>query len=330
MLDVLLKIFPIGAAEKMSVISPLIPYYHMISDERLSHVCHLYPYKNLSQFIGDIEFLVSRYEPISLQDLSDHVKHGRKLKNGSFLLTFDDGFSQNYSTVAPILLKKGIPAVFFLSTDFIDNRALCYKNKASIIIDYLSSHGECLLHAKQELPFFRDTPLQDMPKIILSIKYKNRNILDKLAETWGIDFDEYLIKNQPYLSSEQIRRMIEMGFCFGAHSIDHPLYAELSLEEQLTQTIGSLQFMKKNFDLSYSVFAFPHNDSSVSNKFFCIIEKYADLTFGTSGIKTDSAPMNVQRINFEKTLEPAKKILIRAFIKKRLYKLLGRADITRV
>lgn len=328
-IDTLIEKLPISLVDKFSYIAPLIPYYHMVSNERIIHICHLYSYKNEKQFTNDIEFLCSRYQPISLVDLIDHVRHGKKLKKGSYLLTFDDGYSQMYSVVAPILTTKGIPAVFFLNTDFIDNKALCYKNKASIIIDSIISNENIFHNIREPPPIFQNVPFREVPKRILSIGYKKKKVLDDIAELFGIYFNDYLIKNQPYLSSFQIRRMIEMGFYFGAHSKDHPLYADLSLEDQLNQTIGSLQFIKEEFKLPYSVFAFPHKDYSVTNEFFHTIENYADLTFGTGGIKIDSVATNLQRIDFEITLEPAKSILTRQFIKKRIYLWLQKARIKR-
>lgn len=329
-INMLSTLMPIAMAEKISCISPLIPYYHLVSDERVIHVCHLYRYKNRIQFSRDVDFLCGRYDPLSIHDLVDFVKHGKKLKKESFLLTFDDGFSQNYSIVAPILFKKGIPALFFLSTDFIDNKALCYRSKASILIDFLLSN-ECFFHKiKQSMPHILDVSFQDMPERILSIRYNDQMVIERLANLCGINYAEYLQSNQPYLSSWQIRKMIEMGFFFGAHSLDHPLYADLSLEQQLNQTRGSLEFIKREFDLPYSLFAFPHNDTHISKEYFIRIKKYTDLTFGAAGFKIDSVTTNLQRINFEKTLEPAKKILKHELIKKRIYQALKRAEIVRV
>jgi len=329
-INILSNLMPISLAEMISSLSPLIPYYHLVSDERVIHVCHLYQYKNSAQFSQDVDLLCDRYNPLSIQDLVDTVKHGKELKRESFILTFDDGFSQNYSVVAPILIRKGIPAIFFLNTDFIDNKALSYKNKASILIDFLLSNESFFYKIKQSNLHMLDVPFADMPKSILSIRYNERGVLERLAKSCGIDYGEYLQKNQPYLDRAQIRKMIGMGFYFGAHSMDHPLYAELNLEKQLSQTIGSLELMKREFDLPYSLFAFPHNDTLVGKEFFNKIRNYADLTFGTAGFKIDSIAMNLQRINFEKTLEPAKKILKREHIKKIIYRALRRERIVRV
>jgi len=325
----LIQITPIWLVDKFSDLTPLIPYYHMVSNERIIHVCHLYPYKNEKQFIDDIDFLCSRYQPISLVDIIDHIKHGKKLKKMSFLLTFDDGYSQMYSVVAPILAKKGIPAVFFLNTGFIDNKALSYKNKASIIVEHIINDETSFNKIKHQLFYFFNVPLNELTNYILSIKYKEAGILDFIAELCGISFADYLKLNRPYLNGAQIRKMIDMGFYFGAHSKDHPLYADLSLEGQLNQTIESLRFITKEFELPYSIFAFPHHDLSVTKEFFLEIENQTDLTFGTGPIKTDSVTTNLHRINFEKTLEPAGTNLKRSFIEKEIYRLLKIAIIER-
>jgi len=328
-IDIFIDSIPISVIQNFFSISLLIPYYHMVSNERIAHVCHLSSYKNEKQFVDDMDFFCSRYHPISLFDLVDHVKHGKILKNNSFILTFDDGYSQMYSTVAPLLIKKGIPAVFFLNTEFIDNRALCYKNKASIIIVFIINsvnHGDRL---KQKLNSFFDGPFYEIKNRILSINYREASVLDEIGSLLGICFNDYLEKNQPYLSRVQIRKMIDMGFYFGAHSKDHPLYSDLSLNDQIDQTIGSMQFMKKEFNLPYSVFAFPHHDRSVTKEYFEMIENSIDLTFGTGGIMTDSVTSNLQRINFENTPKSAKYILARQWIKRQIYRWLHKAEIHR-
>lgn len=48
-----------------------------------------------------------------------------------------------------------------------------------------------------------------------------------------------------------------MGFNFGAHSLDHANFDELSLEEQIYQAKTSIDFIKKVFNIDYSIFAFP-------------------------------------------------------------------------
>lgn len=309
----------IKLAELISDITPLIPYYHVVSDEKLAHISHIHPYKSERQFINDIDFLCKRYQPITLGDLIDFARHGKKLKKGSFIITFDDGYSQIYSVVAPILFKKGVPAIFFLASDFIDNKNLGYRNKASVIIEYLNKNHDISPEIEKSILRLLNVPFGQLAARLLAMKYKEANVLDEIAVLIGIDFIKYLQHECPYLTSSQVRQLIKMGFYFGAHSMDHPFFPDLSLQDQLKQTKGSLQSIKNDFGLVYSLFAFPHSDYSIEEEFFHNIENVIDISFGTCGIKRDPVATNLQRINFERTLSPASHILARQLIKKIIY-----------
>jgi peptidoglycan/xylan/chitin deacetylase (PgdA/CDA1 family) len=132
-----------------------------------------------------------------------------------------------------------------------------------------------------------------------------------------------LSKNKPYLTTEQIKRLIDSGFTIGAHSIDHPLYANLTLEEQLHQTSESTIFVREKFNLNYSVFAFPHSDYGVSKKYYSQIKKsgLVDISFGTSGMIEDIIPNSFQRFSLEKPLLPAENIIALQYAK-RLWRIL--------
>jgi peptidoglycan/xylan/chitin deacetylase (PgdA/CDA1 family) len=110
-----------------------------------------------------------------------------------------------------------------------------------------------------------------------------------------------------------------MGFYIGAHSVDHAPFWDLPKEDQRSQTIDSLRFIKDSFGLTYSLFAFPHSDLLMSEEFFHSIEDVVDLTFGTCGIKKDPIASNLQRINFERTLREASAIVARQLLKKAVY-----------
>jgi peptidoglycan/xylan/chitin deacetylase (PgdA/CDA1 family) len=313
----------ISLAEKVTGITPLIPYYHTVSDERLVHICHVHPYKNERQFSDDVDFLCKRYQSLSLGDLIDFAKHGKKLKKGSFIITFDDGYSQVRSVVAPILFKKGIPAIFFLTADFVDNKNLSYINKASVIVEHLIQNEKSLGHREQALSKMLNVASRRLKERIMTIKYHEAKVLDEVARLIGIDFEDYLANEQPYLTSPQIRELIEMGFSIGAHSLDHPYFQDLPLQDQVRQTEGSLRDLKNRFGLDYSLFAFPHSDYSIGIEFFRQVEKILDLSFGTSGIQKDPVATNLQRINFEKSLRPAAHIVARQLAKKIVY---GRSE----
>jgi hypothetical protein len=229
--------------------------------------------------------------------------------------------------VAPILTKKGIAAIFFLSTPFIDNRALCYQHKASLLLERirkgisLGTEKEIKrLFAKMGLSFFRPS------EGILGVDYLRREILDRIAELLMVDFQGYLDEKQPYLTSGQVKKLIDQGFSIGAHSIDHPHYVSLSLEEQLEQTFVSVRQIREKFDLDYGAFAFPHNDDGVSQEFFKEVHASAliDITFGTGGLVNGNLWRHRQRVSLEKPLLPARQIIAWQYVRKLYGKMKGK------
>lgn len=323
---------PFHILQKLTRINLILPFYHMVSNEELFHLKHLKRYKNVKQFEDDINFLLGRYVPISLFDITDFLKKNRSLPDRAFLLTFDDGLKEMHDVVAPILLKKGVPATFFLNTDFIDNRRMFYLHKASILEEYFQKTRNSRLSEKiKELLLRYDIRTNNAKSGILSANYQQRGVIDEIAQLMNVDFDEYLSINKPYLTSAQIEKLIRDGFAIGAHSIDHPLYSSLDLKEQLYQTVESVKCIKERFGLNYGAFAFPHDDVNVSKKFYneLYTSGLVDVSFGTGGMIEDVIPNNIQRINFEKPLMPAETILALAFTRRLFNMMKGKRYFTR-
>jgi peptidoglycan/xylan/chitin deacetylase (PgdA/CDA1 family) len=292
----------------------------------------LYRHKSVSSFKTDLDILLKHFTPIGLLDFLDHVKRGRRLPERAFLLTFDDGFREMSDTVAPVLAAKGISATFFLNSAFIDNRQMCYLNKASLVVEALQQRRSRSL-AEKVVRFLRSRgiPCDRAESGTLSITYQQRAVVDELAEIVELDFDEYLAKFQPYLTADQTKALIQRGFTFGAHSVDHPRYSALSLNAQLAQTTESLRRVQEAFQLTYGAFAFPHSDDKVSREFFDTLGRSGllDVSFGTAGMVSDSAPNHFQRFSLESPAETADRIIAFQLFRRLSRKMTGSATIAR-
>lgn len=64
----------------------------------------------------------SGYNAVSLPDLHGYVSGSRSLPPRSLVLTFDDGYLDNWVFAFPVLQKYGFKATIFVSTDFVDPR----------------------------------------------------------------------------------------------------------------------------------------------------------------------------------------------------------------
>ena len=268
-----------------------MPFYHLVSDEIPVYVKHLYKPKTIAQFKADLAVLLNYYKPISLQEVIAIQSGKKQLTAPSFHLSFDDGLANFYNIIAPILLEKNIPATVFLNTNFVDNKDLFYRYKASLLVE----------ESKKKQDF-------------LNLNYNNSYLLDEEATKLNLDFNQFLNREKPYLSLQQIKELQKKGFTFGAHSVDHPKYQDLEINQQIKQTLDSLQWIKDNLQQEFAVFSFPFYDEGISKDFFNSISKKTDLTFGTYGFHKDQIPTNLQRLDMEKTTN-TKLFLLKEYLK---------------
>lgn len=296
---------PLSALISKSRENLFLPFYHIISDQAIPHIEELYSIRNTKTFKQDLSFLTTHYTSTSAQELYKKVKNKEFFDQPSFHLTFDDGLKEMLTVVAPILYQQGIHATFFINSAFVDNKDLFYRYKASLLIHHFNNHPPTATTRKEILALFsaQEIKKETLNACLLAVDYKRKHVLDRIAVIAGFDFSDYLKVNQPYLTTNDIAELQKMGFSIGAHSVDHPYYKELTLEEQLHQTKESLNFIKTTFNIPYSYFSFPFSDEKVSKAFFDEIytstPPLADLTFGISGLKKDSYPNHLHRFPME-------------------------------
>lgn len=266
------------------------PFYHVVSNEKLPHILN-YDYRNTAQFEKELDFYLKYFKPVSLSELMTEKKSDRKI----FHLSFDDGLKECAEIIAPVLLKKGIPASFFVNPGFVDNHRLFHKYKASLILGKLKESPD--LKAEQIL---REQNLNG--EQILKASILQENILDEIAVLLGINFDEFLAKQKPYLSTAQILKLKEQGFSIGAHSFYHSEFWKISEEEQFKEIKSSMKWLLEKINPKIKAFSFPFTDSGVSLNVMKALKKenICDITFGTAGIKYDELEWHFQRYPVEK------------------------------
>jgi peptidoglycan/xylan/chitin deacetylase (PgdA/CDA1 family) len=323
-----LDILPVRILKKVSGARIILPVYHTVTDKRLPHVINLFRYRSIDQFEKDLDFFQKNFTPVSLSDVVDQLRGSCRIPVNSFLLSFDDGYKEIYEVIAPILKRRSIPAVFFITNAFVDNKQLFYRNKASLIIEKLNPIANKKI-VKELEDFFRlNIDLNNLKSEILKIDYGNKDLLDRIAEIVGVDFDAFLKKERPYMTMVEIKELVDQGFDVGSHSIDHPLFRNIDLEEQIMQVKSSIELLKEHLVLKVNAFAFPYNDQNVKKSFFeqSHLSGLIDVSFGLSDFREGNFPNNLQRQAMERNGSSAEDIYRSLFIKQALI----RANLTQI
>jgi peptidoglycan/xylan/chitin deacetylase (PgdA/CDA1 family) len=301
------QLLPIKMLQNRNAGGLLLPYHHLVSDKEVPHIKHLYPFKGIQAFEQDLDYLLKHFVPVTLQDVIASLKSGEALPARSFLLTFDDGLREVTENIAPLLIRKGVPAAFFLNSAFIDNKTLFYKFKISLIIESLKTgtHSAATLAKLAETLGVPGT--DGLISALKSITYTNKELAETAGGILGLSFEDYLRQQRPFMTLEETGALVKQGFAIGGHSVDHPYYRQLTLEEQLAQTRDSVNFLTERFDLPYRAFAFPHSDAGISRTFFETIlnnKDSLDVIFGTANQKQDIFPRILHRFNCERPAIP--------------------------
>ncbi len=123
-------------------------YYHRVTD-----ICHDGMTTGRSLFENQIRFLKKHYRIISAGDLLDIVE-GRNhdfIGKKCCLITFDDGYRDNFTNGLPILVRYGCPGLFFISTGMIGNdRQFPHDQTVQPRLSFAKMSWEQLRQAKKQ------------------------------------------------------------------------------------------------------------------------------------------------------------------------------------
>ena len=116
---------PLQQSQKQHLKEIPILYYHSIEKEAGNEL--RIP---AEEFESHLKFLhQAGYQSITLHELYQHFYEGRELPQKPFVLTFDDGYSDNYSNAFRIAGKYGFTGTIFMVTGWIDGEGYLTKEQ---------------------------------------------------------------------------------------------------------------------------------------------------------------------------------------------------------
>ena len=267
-------------------------FYHLVAEKAVPHTQHLFPHRPMEVFEQDLIYIKKKFQVVSYEELASALASQNRLPPKAAFLSFDDGFSECFSAVRPLLLKHNLPCTFFVATDLMDNRKMDYLHQVSLCIAAISSlePGE-LAHILSAMRESLEVNLDSPASFIRWIKKVNNNeYVTKICEMLGIDVENYLRTQKPYLSSEQIRQMAAEGFTIGAHSQSHRKLGHLSQEEIEKEIINSCQVIRDLTNKEPVPFAFPYSAMGIERDYLGALLKRTPLVgllFDTKGLSLD-------------------------------------------
>jgi peptidoglycan/xylan/chitin deacetylase (PgdA/CDA1 family) len=321
-----LQVAPLVLWRKLLPKTDLGICYHLVSDGRVRHLRH-YRFLDTETFESDLNYLDGHFEFVTYEELARRRSSLALERRNSLILTFDDGFAECATVVAPLLRRRGLRCVFFVVTDLIDNQVLFRESAASLCIgsilqmpfDQVESITtelglEALLRANPSnslseptatLPFGLadlddnlDRRLVPLLRWLLQLPASEQPLVERLLARLGIDSRGYLQEVQPYLTRPQLRQLHADGFTIGAHSCSHRRLQDLPRADAEREIVESCRIVREITGQPSVPFAFPYFGGGLDRAWLAGVRAQHDfvgLFFDTDGVREDE-PFVVQRV----------------------------------
>jgi peptidoglycan/xylan/chitin deacetylase (PgdA/CDA1 family) len=234
----------------------LVLNYHRIGDGTASPYDRELWSATVDAFDAQVGFLSRQCDVISPGDLDAALaaRSGRHV-----LITFDDGYLDNYQLAFPVLRRHGVPATFFIATGFIDRPSIPWwdeiawllRNTARTRLPLAPWFGKPLDVGHRRTPAIR--------KVLA--KYKSlpaddaARLLAGLREAAGVAHPEDAPGH--WMDWSMIREMADAGMTIGGHTVHHPVLSRLTQARQRDEIEGCAARILAETGRRMEYFAYP-------------------------------------------------------------------------
>ncbi|MDN5294403.1 MAG: hypothetical protein PWQ31_1708 [Eubacteriales bacterium] len=192
---------------------PILMYHKVNSDRRSGGLGLRVPVEEFEWQMGYLKR--AGYTTITLQDLYDYLTTGKKLPPRPVVITFDDGYLDNYENAYPIMKKHGFCATIFVVAERVGginswdvqrgypaNRLMTWEQLKELERNGFDIQAHTLTH-----PHLTRIPLPEAEKEIGGCKRELEKRLGKKVNFFAYPYGEYnraikdLVRKEGYLAA---------------------------------------------------------------------------------------------------------------------------------
>jgi peptidoglycan/xylan/chitin deacetylase (PgdA/CDA1 family) len=265
-------------------------------------------------FQRQMHYLSRKYHPISLSKFVELLIEQKRPPKYSVVITFDDGFKNNYTIAYPILQKTQTPFAIFLTTGFIGSKnqmlwtqkikwMIYHTCKKSISFKMGSSKISYSLKTPVEKEYATEKILSYLKSISVHLRQADVKLLeqalmdDKLANT--TDAEKY-----EFLNWENVGQMAKNGVEFGSHTINHSILTTLGTEDAFEEINKSKEQIEQVLQTKCTLFSYPNGTTKDFNESHKILLKEAGYSCALTQIPSLNDigvhPFELRRLNIDR------------------------------
>jgi peptidoglycan/xylan/chitin deacetylase (PgdA/CDA1 family) len=257
----------------------VILMYHSVLDFGEEERECLQPGLIVSQQVFDrqMSFLARNHNLLSLEQLIGILKNNKPIPKRTVVITFDDGWRDNYLYAYPILKKHKVPATIFLSTDFVDTHKMFWflqvklllaegnfpLRKLAGVLKKVKEENKTSLSAQSLNSLDIDSIGGDADNFIEKMKRLDfeviQEIIDDMITEGGVLSDKWT-KKRWVLSWDEVMEMSQNNIDFGSHGCSHRILTTLNLDEVKQELIVSKKIIEEEIGKKVHLFSYPNGD----------------------------------------------------------------------
>jgi len=210
-------------------------------------------------FQGQMELLAREYHPVTLDSVARFVRSEQDLPQRSVVVTFDDGYTDNYEIAMPIMDQAGVPGAFYATVDCIENRRLPWPSRLRFAFftttkaEWRDEHGKIwsLKTAAERNACYLAMCDQVAPLAA--------GMQEELVTHIESDLDRAVPSEygQRMMNWDQLRRLMEAGHIVGSHTMTHPNLAFLGASDASWELVESKRQMESRLGRKIVHFSYP-------------------------------------------------------------------------
>ncbi len=271
------------------------------------------------RFDRQLSFIKRHFNIISSATLINIFENNLQPQSSSCLITFDDGWEDNYIYAFPILRKHSLPALIFTATDYLDSKELFWQEAMGHgirqLLDLNSDDSEKFL-TKHNLQYIihvsndkRADLIRDYVRELKSMTYAELDemLRDIITILGDIDYSDV----DSFMSSSQIKEMHKNGIEFGSHACSHKILTRLDDQVVKNELLQSKRHLHDMLSDEIDTIAYPNGDYNSHLGELTQAAGYR-IGFGTNHgyVSLSDDKLNLKRININDTTATNRPIML--------------------
>jgi peptidoglycan/xylan/chitin deacetylase (PgdA/CDA1 family) len=245
----------------------VLAYHGVLTRSRAASAYLDYNFIPADAFDCQIAHLKQHYHPVSLSEFVASREDGRELPPRAVLVTFDDGFANNWHVAYPILRSHGVPFAVFLATGLIGRAdAQLWSERASRTV-YLSDRSRVsidLAGGRRQFdlstPQLREQASRAIVQLLKRLDPAGRERhLVSIEQAFGRRAVSVAERERyDFLTWNDVREMARAGVEFGSHTVTHPILSTLDTATLERELVESKRQIEEQLGIPCQTFAYPN------------------------------------------------------------------------